>query len=230
MGISKADVSDLDFVDAVELGSDGTAVFLTTTVVSTTSGTKVVVVNLASDGEGIFYSFDHPVQAGDFVTLTGTSGGLANGTYTVASVTNDTTFVVVESIATSTGGSASFKYDAGALHVGFDATKQNQTSSTNLQTAVTAVSNGLLLDSEPTGVGVSYTPTYSGSSVTLERWFNTATTNNIKTIAYTYTSGKVTTELTKVFATNGTTILAQKTTTYTYSGTKLTGSVTTRDV
>ena len=229
-GISKADVSDLDFVDSNELASDGTAVFVTTTVVSTTSGTQTVVVNLASDGEGILYSRDHPVTPGDIAIITGTSGGAADGSYTVATVPTDTSFTVVEAIASSTGGSVDFVYVAGALNVGFDPTRQAQTTSTELQTGLTEVSNGLLLDSEPTGSDVDYDPTYSGSVVTLEEWSDTATTNLIKSIAYTYTGGKVSTEITTVFAADGITVLAQKTTTYTYSGSRVSGSATTRDV
>jgi hypothetical protein len=119
--ISKTDLNDLDIVDAYELRSDGytsISVYLDTTVVSTTSSTKTVVINQASDGQGIFYSFDHPAESGDIVWLFGTSG--ADGYYTIDSVVDDITFTVNEAIATSTGGNAEFRYPAGALKVGYD--------------------------------------------------------------------------------------------------------------
>lgn len=122
--IRKEDVSDADFVDSYELASDGygpNSVYLTgVTVVSTTSGTKTVVVNLAPDGGGLYYSMDHPVQETDIVWLSGTSGGTADGYYTVASIIDDLTFTVNEVIANSTGGIAEFRYTAGAFKVGFN--------------------------------------------------------------------------------------------------------------
>lgn len=117
-GVTNKDVVDGDFFDASELASAGATSFLTVSVVSTTSGTKTVVVGTPSDGEGIKNSKDHPVEAGDIVVLTGTSGGTGDGTFTVASVTNDTTFVVVEAIGSSTGGSADFRYSSGASKIG----------------------------------------------------------------------------------------------------------------
>jgi len=231
VGISKSDLVDADIVDASELASDGTAIYLTVSVVSTTSGTKTVVVGATFDGEGISTSRDHPVAPTDLVTLSGTSGGLANGTFTVASVTDDSTFVVVESIGTSTGGTANFKYPSGSLSVGFDPTKQNLTAASNGQQVVTDVANAALLNEEPNGLGVTYTVTRTGGDVTQEKWVRTSNTFNIKTIDYTYSSGKVSTEVRKVYAaSNGTTILAQETITYSYSGNSVVGSTIVRNV
>jgi len=139
VGISKSDIVDVDFVDAPELkspGGAGATVNFTTTVVSTTSGTQTVVVNLAADGGGIRDSMDHPVEAGDLVVLSGTSGGLGDGTFHVASVVGNTTFTVVETIGTSTGGAASFKFDAGALDVGVNTAGFAHSSSTTVQGAL----------------------------------------------------------------------------------------------
>lgn len=119
--ISKADLNDLDIVDAYELRSDGytsISIYLDTTVVSTTSGTKTVVINIASDGQGLFYSFDHPAESGDIVWLSGTTG--ADGYYTIDTVIDDLTFTVNQVINTSTGGNAQFRYIAGGLKVGYD--------------------------------------------------------------------------------------------------------------
>lgn len=231
MGISKADLVDADVYDATELNTDGTVVYLTITVVSTAAGGSLVTVNLASDGEGILTSKDHPVEAGDKVDISGTSGGLGDGTFTVASVLTDLTFTVVEAIGTSTGGSASFRYPPGAQEIGFDQTKQNTTSDNQLQKAVTEVSNATLLDDEPGSVGTTYTVTRSGSTVTQEKWVNTGNSRTIKQINYTYTGSKVTTEVRKVFsAADGTTVIAQKTLTYSYSGTTVTGATIVRNV
>lgn len=135
--ISKTDLNDLDIADAYELRSDGyglNSIYFTTTVVSTTSGTKTVVVNLASDGEGILYSYDHPVEPDDIVHLYGTTG--ADGYYTVATIIDDLTFTVNETIATSTGGSAEFRYPAGALKIGFDPRNTTHVFHNNVQQAI----------------------------------------------------------------------------------------------
>lgn len=90
-----------------------------------------------------------------------------------------------------------------------------------------------LLDNEPTtntgAVDCTYTPTYSMGKVTLEEWERDDATL-IKSIAYTYTGSKVATEIRKVFALDGTTVLAQVTWTYSYTGSILTSATMTRDV
>ncbi len=70
-----------------ELGTDGTIIYVTLNVVSTTSGTNTIIVDLASDGEGILTGKDHPVEIGDFVDISGTSGSLGDGTFTIATIT-----------------------------------------------------------------------------------------------------------------------------------------------
>ena len=103
-----------------------------------------------------------------------------------------------------------------------------------LATASSGVTyNEFLLDNEPTAVtgatDASYTVAYSGNQVTSETWKRNDTTN-IKTIAYTYTGIKVTSEVRKVYASDGTTIVAQVTWNYTYTGNSLTSATMTRDV
>jgi len=231
MGISKADLVDADVYDATELNTDGSVVFLTITVVSTTSGTNTVVVNLAADGEGIFYGKDHPVEVGDTAIISGTSGGLGDGTFLVASVVDDLTFTTVEPIGNSVGGSVSFKFPPGAHEIGFKPDDQNTTSNNNLQYVVTDISNATLLDDEPGSVNTTYTVTRSGSLVTQEKWVNTGNSFAIKQIDYTYVSSKVSVEVRKVFsAADGTTVIAQKTLNYSYSGSLVTGETVTRDV
>jgi hypothetical protein len=120
MGIRKEDLVDLDIVDAIELASDGYYVYLTTTLVSTTNVGSLVTINLPSDGEGLITGRDHPVAPGDRVRITGTSGGLADGYYLVDLPITDTSFSVVSSIASSTGGTIDFMFQGGAKNVGFD--------------------------------------------------------------------------------------------------------------
>lgn len=134
--VSKSDVTDTEFLDAEELQSDSTFVYLTTTVVSTTSGTKVIVIDLLPDGSGIFYDRDHPAQSDDFVVITGTSGGLGDGTFTIDTVIDDTSFSVLEAIGTSTGGSVDFHYKSGATRIGLDPTGLAHVSSNNVQDAI----------------------------------------------------------------------------------------------
>jgi hypothetical protein len=90
-----------------------------------------------------------------------------------------------------------------------------------------------LLDNEPiasTGTpDAIYTVTYSGIFVTKEEWFRDDATL-IKSIDYTYVGIQVTQEVRKVFLSDGATIAAQVTWTYSYSGIFLTGGTMTRDV
>lgn len=237
MTIRYPDVNPYDFYDAAELNTDSTVVYLTVTVVSTVAP-NIVNVNLASDGEGILYSRDHPVHAanltvgglGDFADITGTSGGAGDGTYEVATVVSDTQFTVTGTIANSTGGSVNFRYQSGAEVVGYDQADQNITATNLVQGAVTDVSNHELLDNEPVATGTTYAVTRVGSHVTQETWTNTATLKTIKTIQYTVSGNKVTQEVRTVYATDGVTIIAQATITYSYTGNTVTGDTTVRNV
>jgi hypothetical protein len=139
MPLSKADLFDVDFLDAPELRSDGrvttpTSVYMTTTGVSTTSGTSTVVSNPPADGEGFLTGRDHPVEAGDLLVITGSTG--ADGTYTVATIVDDVTVTVVEPIPTSTGGTYQWVYPAGSSKIGFNPTGQSITTASNVQQAL----------------------------------------------------------------------------------------------
>ena len=126
MPIRFPDLNPYDIYDAPELSSNGSVVYLTLTVVSTVAP-NIVNVALASDGEGILTGRDHPVHAanltasgiGDWVDVTGTSGGAGNGTFQVATVVSDTQFTINGTVGNSTGGSANFRYPAGASQVGY---------------------------------------------------------------------------------------------------------------
>ena len=147
--ITKADVKDLDFIDAYELASTGlattpSAVYLVTSGVSTTALTQTVVSTMPDDGEGLKTSDDHPVQVNDLLYITGSlPGGAADGKYTVASIPDDTSVTVVESIADSTGGTLTWVYPAGAGEVGFDPSGQTVTTAHNLEQALTDIANAI---------------------------------------------------------------------------------------
>ena len=129
-----------------------------------------------------------------------------------------------------TGGTASFYYPSGATKVGVRIDRQALTTATTAQQAFEDTANGLLLDSDPPSPGNDYAPTYSGNSVTNETWRRTSDASLLKTIDYTYVQGKVTSEVTKVYATDGATIVAQKTTSYVYTGAKVFSSSTVRNI
>jgi hypothetical protein len=87
-----------------------------------------------------------------------------------------------------------------------------------------------LLGNDPIRAGESsYAITYSGSSVTKEEWKRGDLTL-VKSADYTYVSSRCTQEVVKVFALDGTTVLAQVTWTYTYSSGKISSGSMTRDV
>jgi hypothetical protein len=228
--IRKEDLEDLDVIDAVELLSDG-AVGVTSpfygpvAVTSTTSGTKTVVVPLDVGGEGLL-DRDHQVKAGDKAVVAGTSGGASDGTFTVATVPTETSFTTVEAIGTSTGGTVVFQHKAGAANVGVDKTGFAVVSHTNVQDALkdldSAVPSGgstsnidFLLENDPPAPANNYDFVKTSGQVTQERWKRVDTTL-IKSIDYTYSIGKVSTEVRKVFASDGTTIIGKTTRTWTY--------------
>lgn len=84
---------------------------------------------------------------------------------------------------------------------------------------------------ETGAVDATYAPTYVASRVTQEAWTRNDTTK-IKTIDYTYVNNRCTTEVRKVFAADGTTIVAQATWSYTYATTRsrVASATMTRDV
>jgi hypothetical protein len=146
-GIRRQDIVDTEIVDAVELASDGTAVLASgITVVSTALSTKRVVCS----GTDFLHDADQKLEADDIVVLSGTDG--ADGTYTVAEIVDGTTFVVVEAIADSTGGTAVFRYPPGALKVGFDPTGLVNITATDLQGVVqeldAAIPSGTLTEEQ----------------------------------------------------------------------------------
>ncbi len=127
--IAKEDVTDEDFVDAVELISDGYSIYRTVTLTSTTTATRNVVINPA-DSLDILTDVDDALQIDDLVDI---SGNVAAGRYTVELIIDSTTFRVVESILDSAGGAADFVHPAGATKIGVDGYELAHSSSSVLQ-------------------------------------------------------------------------------------------------
>jgi len=111
--IRKADLVDIDFLDAPELESDGTSVYLSGSITSVVSG--LLTVSFTPDNS--LFATDNPVEAGDLIHIG--SGAIA-GWYTIAGISSDYTFTVVESISGFSGSAAvDFIYPAGASRIGF---------------------------------------------------------------------------------------------------------------
>jgi len=229
--IRKEDIIDAEIVDADELISDATLVyFATITIVSTTTGTNIIVVS--------GFTFNNPdvqVEAGDLIQITGSA---AAGTYTINSIINSTTIDVVESIVTSTGGTADLLYDSGSLRVGFNPAGLTAVSATDVQNAIqqlatsigsTTLNYDLLLSVDPPRPDNNYSNIKTNNNITQETWKRTDLTN-LKRIDYTYTSNKVTTEVIRVYAANGSTVVAQLTSTMTYSGNTVTAIASVRNI
>lgn len=239
--IRKADVDDIEFLDAEELQSDGSFVYLTSTVVSTTSGTKTIVIDMPADGEGIYFGRDHLAQAGDIVILSGTSGGTGDGQYTIASVVDDLTFTVVQSIGTSTGGSVNFYYVPGAKRIGFDPTGLNHVMSHNVQNAIKQLDNALDAISDAdheklrqlihladeggpfegftSGVYQETTPAATPFPTSVIWWNSSAKVGKIVEETITYNSNKtIATDNWKAYDVDGSTLLAEITDVISYSG------------
>lgn len=229
MTVSRHDISDADFVDSPELASDGTSAYASFTVVSTTSGTKVVVLALNGDGQGIRDQTEVPVEAGDSVVLTGTSGGLGNGTFTVASVTDNLTLVVTESIGTSTEGSASFRYPAGSTKVGIRATSAPGVSPKTVQAFVDGHAALQELVHMADGVGGPFASSLTGAyretlpaadpfPTSIIWWTDATKVRKIVQKILTLNSSKLPTVIQwSVFAADGTTVVGQVTDAISYS-------------
>jgi hypothetical protein len=93
----------------------------------------------------------------------------------------------------------------------------------------TALGTELLLLGEPVSVSTTYSNMLIGSVPSHEVWQITATSKTLKTIDYSYSTGNLITEVRKVYAADGTTVIAQLTINYSYTGSIVTGKTLTRD-
>lgn len=132
-------LNDEELVGTEELLSDGTdTIFSGATLVSTTTGTKVVVLS----GVDLFREPEQ-LEEFDTVTLAGTSPDV-DGDYTVDEVLSLVSFSIKEAIASSTGGTCTARYPSGARKVGFDPTGLTNITETNVQDAIEELTNSAL--------------------------------------------------------------------------------------
>ncbi len=183
------DINPYEVYSTQEQLTDGTFVYLTITVLSTVAP-NIVNVNLASDGEGILTSRDHPVKSsalavtgiGDFADISGTSGGAGDGIgFIVATVVSDNQFTISGTVGNSTGGSVSFRWPPGSTEIGYSEATTIHITHDQLQGAVndldhaipvfgTAIADfGPYPGSSDTTVTVTGQPYISSTSV-IEAW------------------------------------------------------------
>lgn len=220
--IRRDDIFDVDVVDAVELASSGSTVINTDTLVSTVSTTKRVTVSSINLND-----LETPIESGDIVVI---AGNAAAGTYHVDQIILNTIFTVIESILDSTGGTVSFKYLPGAMKVGLDKTNLTTTTSTILQNAFGSIDLNHALVATPSDRAITFAATRTSGQVSRETWTYTATSLLLKSIDYTRVGGLVTSFVTKIFAEDGTTIIAQTTDTIARTGGVVTSGTTVRDI
>ena len=237
--IAKEDLVDLDFIDAPELASIGSASDAyksSVSVTSTTAATKRVVIS----GFNLATERDTPTEAGDLVVLAGTTGG-ADGTYTFDAVINANTFTVVEAIVDSTGGTAEFRHPPGASKVGVDPAAIAASSATTLQGVLEdidgAISSGGITESQHKALrdlihfvdgpadgwatGLYFEQLPSGDPFpTSGIWYESSgKTKKIveQTVAYN-ANRTINTDTHKIYDTDGSTVLVTLVDTYAYTG------------
>lgn len=207
--ITREELDDTGIVDAAELsarGAPGSAFRSGTSVISTTADTKTVVVS-----SGLRYGNLDPVEVGDITII---SGNDAAGTYTVQSVTSDTTFVVVEAIPSSTGGSVAFKHPAGAVRVGVDSTGLLNTSASNAQQALADLDSAIVTEADHENLDTlvhalsetSYTEVTrdgNGRVTDVIVWTSPAKTTKIRETTLTRTSDRVSQVVSKQYNGSG---------------------------
>jgi hypothetical protein len=122
-----------------------------------------------------------------------------------------------------------------AFRVGADLKFKDVTNPSGFTLAQLASGSGVslvdyLLNNDPVAVDVTYVVTYTTNKVSNETWTDTGTSLALKTCDYTYNGNLADEVVTKVYDTDGTTVIGQTTETYSYSGNRVSGSVKTRDV
>jgi hypothetical protein len=239
-GIRKEDLDDLDIVDSSELASDGYAVYLSSTLISTNSIGNVITIVLPPDGEGLITGRDHLANAGDRVRLTGTSGGLADGYFIINSIVSETSFSVNTSIVSSTGGIIYFMHQVGAKSVGFDPSGLFTITAHNVQDAIKEIAlnaSGIsetthktlrhiihFIDDGPgdgflSGAYKEILPAANPFPTSVIWWESAAKIKKMLEKEYIYNSNKtVGIASWKIYDTNGVTVLVTVTDTIVYSG------------
>lgn len=144
MPLRTADVFRSNIITAPELLSDGygpNSIYLST-VLSTTSATRIITVVLPADDVSLLYEGDYQVNPNDIIYLAGTlPSGAADGYYTINEVLTDTSFSVNESLADSADGYIQFRFQAGATLVGVDSSKMRDVTGNTAQEAIAELDN-----------------------------------------------------------------------------------------
>ena len=186
-------------------------------------------------GEGILSLKDLSVGPGNVqVQLNNiySYSGTANGTTDLSLLlTNLGQYFVFWTLPGGSGDTVVSALNALNLQIG-NRTYNNQilSDAQEVTNSLQALSNHELLDNEPVATKTTYAVARTGNKVSLETWMTFATSNKIKTIAYSYSGNRVASELRTVYADDGVTIIAQATLTYSYSGSTVTGDLTVRNV
>jgi len=206
--------NDTDFVEELELLSDGTiSQSGPFNIVSVTTGTKVIVVT-----GGKFE--DDRVAGGDILQIT---GGTANdGAYTVASVTDNNTIIVVEAVSTAgASGAVETFYPPADEKVGVQDPGGNYVHSGTYQTLDDHIKDGTAHQAAGGGITEGQHEdldtlvhnlsedmyeefTYSGGQVSsVIHWTDSGKTTKIREQTFTYTGNKVNTEVIKQYNSSG---------------------------
>lgn len=236
-GFRKSDLIDVDFVDALELASSGsgTPYKLDVPIVATTASSKEV---LFTGPYNLLYEIDDPPAVGDSILIVSSS---AAGTYTIAELLTTASLKVSEAIVDSTGGLGTFKHIVGSKKIGVDARAFQSSNKFTLQDVlkdfddeIVAAGGGvnydLILETEPADQHFVYDIIRTGNQVTQETWKRTSNSTLYKTIDYTYVGTRVEAEVRKIYAADGSTVVAQKTVDYIYQGNLVVKASGTRDI
>lgn len=129
--VSRTDVVDEEFVDAIELASDGyTNPYRVVGLISTTASSRNVVISTPTYLDRL-NNVDEPVQVGDIFEIL---SGVAAGTYIIEEIVDPLdTFRVVQTIADSIDGYGNLYHPAGATKIGVDPRNLTVSESNNLQ-------------------------------------------------------------------------------------------------
>lgn len=230
--ISRNDIADADIVDAPELASNGLSLYKTGSVVFASGSFLTASFGGADDG---FQDFDDPAGILDVLVLSGS--GNSDGAYTISGSISES---IIQIFGLFTGsvqggthsGSWSLYYQTGGKTVGLDYRGLSMSSSVPSEVGSYARESTYqrLLEDEPAGIGVNEALLRTGNRVDTELWKRAADNSLIKRVDYTYSGNSVIQEVRKVYAEDGTTVVAQKTVLYTYSGNTVIATSSSRDV
>lgn len=205
--IAREDIVDSDFVDASELGSDGSASYFSLPLISISAG-GVFTVDTSGMLRGIISEPGGTIEILDKVFVTGASPGAADGYYTIAELITESTFDVLESTVAATGGTVQFLYASGAGKVGFDSAGLNNTSADNVQDAISD------LDFAVTGGGIT-----EGVHETLDTLVHNIAEDSFEEATYTGIFNRLTNVTIYTDATKTTKV---RETSFTYTGPRIT--------